>query len=265
MIQQAIDFREESEALYQLLKPLKDEDFQQVTQFKGWTINDVIGHLHMWNWAADLSLNDSDGFDKLLASIIEELSSGGTLRNFESKWLDGLKNRELLEKWRSFYIEMSGRFEVADPKKRVKWAGPDMSVRSSIGARLMETWAHGQEVYDQLGVVRKNKDRIKDIALLGIRTFGWTFQNRDLEVPPIKPYVKLTSPTGEIWEWNDISEENKVEGIAEQFCQVVTQVRNIEDTSLEVVGDVARQWMSIAQCFAGPPNDPPKPGTRFTK
>ena len=59
MIQQAIDFRDESEALYALLEPLKDEDFERATQFKKWKINDVLTHLHIWNWAADLTLKDS--------------------------------------------------------------------------------------------------------------------------------------------------------------------------------------------------------------
>jgi len=263
MIQQAVDFREESDALYQLLKGSAADDFEKKTQFKEWTINDVLGHLHMWNWAADLSLNDEKAFLVFLTSLIEDLGKG-SLRDFEKKWLKGLSGKELLQEWHQFYQEMSKRFEAADAKKRVKWAGPDMSVRSSITARLMETWAHGQEVYDFMGVVRKNTDRIKNIALLGINTFGWTFINRGMEVPEIKPYVKLTAPSGEIWEWNDQSEENKIEGDATEFCQVVTQARNRGDTSLNVSGEVANQWMSIVQCFAGPAVDPPKTGTRFT-
>ncbi|MBU3915904.1 TIGR03084 family protein [bacterium] len=263
-MQQAIDFREESDALYQLLEPITAEDFQQKTQFKNWTINDVLGHLHMWNWAADVSLNDNKAFEEFLTSLITDLANG-SLRDFEKKWLKGLIGKELLREWHTFYTEMSKRFEAADPKTRVKWAGPDMSVRSSITARLMETWAHGQEVYDHLGVVRDNKDRIKNIAVLGINTFGWTFMNRGLNVPENKPYVKLTAPSGEIWEWNDPSTENRVEGAAEDFCQIVTQVRGIGDTSLKVVGETATQWMSIAQCFAGPAETPPKPGTRFTR
>ncbi len=264
MIQQAIDFREESDALYQLLEPIAADDYQRKTQFKDWTINDVLGHLHMWNWAADISLNDSDAFEKFLASLIEALTTGTSLQDFEGNWRKGLNNKELLQEWRSFYIKTSKLFEEADPKLRVKWFGPDMSVRSSITARLMETWAHGQEVYDMLGVVRKNRDRIKNIAVLGVNTFGWTYTNRSMDTPKDKPYVKLTAPSGEIWEWNDPSTDNLVEGAAEDFCQVVTHVRNIGDTSLNVVGETATQWMSIAQCFAGPAVDPPKPGTRFT-
>jgi uncharacterized protein (TIGR03084 family) len=74
--------------------------------------------------------------------------------------------------------------------------------------------------------------------------------------------VRLVAPSGEIWEWNDPSEEESVRGDAVDFCQVVTQTRNIADTPLEVTGSLATRWMSIAQCFAGGAVDPPKPGVR---
>ena len=264
MIQQAIDFRDESEALHELLEPLKDEDFGRVTQFKNWTINDVLTHLHTWNWAADLTLRDSAAFDGFLQQVASHVVTG-SLREFENEWIKGLKNRKLLNEWHAFCLAMSDRYAAADPKARVKWAGPDMSVRSKITARLMETWAHGQEVYDLLGVERVDKDRIKNIAMLGVNTFGWTFACRGLKAPGNPPYVKLTAPSGEYWEWNEPSEEDRIEGFATEFCQVVTQVRNIADTRLNVKGDVAVRWMSMAQCFAGPPEEPPAPGTRFTQ
>jgi hypothetical protein len=77
--------------------------------------------------------------------------------------------------------------------------------------------------------------------------------------------VKLTAPSGETWEWGNASDSSYIEGQAEEFCQVVTQVRNIADTSLQLAGDVAVEWMSMAQCFAGGPEDPPAPMARFTQ
>jgi uncharacterized protein (TIGR03084 family) len=263
MFQQPIDFRDESEALYRLLEPLPDEDFGRKTQFKGWTINDVVSHLHAWNRAADLSLTDGEAFARLLEHLLAELGKGRAIVQVEKEWLDGSTNRALLDRWRSFYLGMSERFRAADPKKRVAWAGPDMSVRSSITARLMETWAHGQEVYDLLGRECVHTDRIKNIAVLGVKTFGWAYMNRGLEVPETIPYVRLRGPSGAIWEWNDPAEQNRVEGDAVEFCKVVTQTRNAADTSLRVTGAIANGWMSIVQCFAGPPEDPPAPGTRF--
>jgi uncharacterized protein (TIGR03084 family) len=191
------------------------------------------------------------------------IANGRGLPEIAAEWLQGLRGRALLETWRDFYREMAGHFGEADPKRRVKWAGPDMSVRSSISARLMETWAHGQEIYDILGVERVNGDRIRNIAHLGMNTFGWTFANRGLDVPTVRPYVRLTAPSGDVWEWNDPNEADRVEGDASEFCQVVTQVRNVADTKLSVVGETATRWMSIAQCFAGAVADPPPPGTRF--
>ena len=261
MLQQAIDFRDESQALYRLLERLNDDEFDRATLFKGWTVNDVIGHLHMWNWAADLSLQDGDAFQAWIATLMKDIVSGG-LRQFENKWLDGRQGKALLNEWRDFYLPMSERFAAAEPKTRVRWAGPDMSVRSAITARLMETWAHGQAVYDLLGEERKDTDRIRNIAQLGINTFGWTFKNRGLDVPPNPPRVRLTAPSGDTWEWNTENTTDSVEGSATEFCQVVTQTRNIADTKLKTRGDTAAEWMAIAQCFAGPPEEPPLPGSR---
>jgi uncharacterized protein (TIGR03084 family) len=95
-----------------------------------------------------------------------------------------------------------------------------------------------------------------------VKTFGWTFVNRGLEIPGPPPYIRLVAPSGEIWEWHDPSDEESIRGDAIDFCHVVTQGRNVADTRLEVVGDIANRWMSIAQCFAGGPVDPPKPGQR---
>lgn len=264
MLQEAIDFKEESDALYGLLSTLEDADFAQPTQFKGWTLNDVLEHLHMWNWAANESHADEANFVAFLQDVMGSAADGG-MKAYERKWINGLSGRALLEAWHTFYTDMSARFTQIDPKKRLKWAGPDMSARSSISARLMETWAHGQEVFDHLGVVRQDADRIRSIAVLGTNTFGWTYATRQQTPPGLMPYVRLTAPSGDIWEFGTPSEAERVEGNASEFCQVVTQVRNIADTQLQVTGEVAQDWMSKAQCFAGGPETPPAPGTRFTK
>ena len=138
-----------------------------------------------------------------------------------------------------------------------------MSVAMSITARQMETWAHGQEVFDLLGAQRHEADRIRNIVLLGVMTFGWTFANRKRERPPVKPHLRLIAPSGDVWTWNDAGDDERIDGPAVDFARVVTQVRNIADTSLVVTGTAAREWMAIAQCFAGPPEDPPAAGTRF--
>jgi len=263
VLQQADDFLAESEALHALMAPLGDAEFDRPTGFKGWTLNNVVRHLHVWNYAADLSLTDGEAFEAFYQQVGANVDGG--LREFEERWLEGRTGQALVGLWREFYRGMAERFGDADPSSRVKWAGPDMSVRSSITARLMETWAHGQEVYDELGVVRKNTDRIRHIVVLGNNTYAWTFNVRREEVPTPVPYLVLTAPSDAIWTSNEPSDDERIEGAAEEFCQVVTQVRNIADTSLKVVGPNANNWMSKAQCFAGPPETPPAPGERRTR
>lgn len=262
MFDQPQDFADESEALYQLIKDKSDADLGLGTQFKYWTLEDIISHLHVWNCAADMSLNDEPAFMEFMGEVMKDLPTGN-LRAFEERWLNGLSGRELVQAWYEFYRGMNTRFSAADPKARVMWAGPSMSVRSSITARLMETWAHGQAIYDVLGVERVDTDRIKNIVVLGINTFEWTFKNKGELIPEHMPYVRLTSPSGDIWQYGTPNNDVRIVGLATEFCQVVTQTRSIFDTSLKTRGELAKKWMSIAQCFAGPAETPPLPGERY--
>ncbi len=263
-MQQAMDFLEECQALEALLRPLGDQDFEKKTAFKSWTFNDILRHLHVWNRAAGLSLEGGDAFKVWFKRALQSIMAGN-LTAFENDELNGLNGVPLLDQWAEFCAELAARFDATDPSKRLEWAGPSMSARSSISARLMETWAHGQAIYDELGVRRENADRIKNIVVMGYNTYGWAFKNRGLEPPEPRPQLELSAPSGALWTFGDDSGGEKITGAAEEFCQVVTQTRNIADTNLSVSGINAQQWMAIAQCFAGPPMDPPAPGARFSK
>lgn len=265
VLQQAFDFRDESRALAALLESQPESFFSLPSLFKGWSANDVLQHLAYWNAMADKQLTDEAGLLAVLG-VIRKHPRG--LRGHESDHFQGLAGHRLLEHWRAGFEAVAARFSEADPRQRLKWSGPDMSARSSMTARLMETWAHGQALYDALGVVRQDHDRIENIVILGINTYGWTFRNRGLEVPLPMPWVQLTAPSGQLWHYGqpqDVNGAGCIEGTATAFCQVVTQTRNWSDVQLKIEGGHANDWMRQAQCFAGPPHDPPAPGTRFTQ
>ncbi|MEE2773415.1 MAG: TIGR03084 family metal-binding protein [Pseudomonadota bacterium] len=262
-MEQAIDFLEESRQLYRLMIKRENSDYYKKTQFKDWTIDQVFGHLHIFNHAANISLKSSDAFDSFFTPMAVAISNGSKLVDIQVEWLDGLSGPNLLHAWWEGVLEISEKYTRANPKVRLKWVGPEMSAKSSVTARQMETWAHGQEIFDILGETRVEHDRIRNIVHLGVSTFGWTFDNRQMSIPNHPPYVKLQSPSGSNWEWNEPSLISRVEGLAVDFASVVAQTRNVKDTSLKVTGDVAKKWMSIAQCFAGPPSDPPPVNTRF--
>ena len=262
MLQESLDLRAEADELRAFLETLRDDDWSKVTPFLGWTPWDVVAHLHFFDRVSLLALTDEEAFFAARKELIQAMSSGKTGAEVTRAELGQLGPAELVAAWHESCQRMAEQLGSSDPKRRLPWFGPDMGVRMFTTARYMETWAHGQDIYDVLRVPRTHTDRIKNVAVLGIKTFGWTFVNRGLEVPGPPPYVHLSAPSGAVWEWNESAETSAVTGSALEFCQVVTQGRNVADTTLEVVGDVATQWMAIAQCFAGGPADPPKPGER---
>jgi uncharacterized protein (TIGR03084 family) len=265
VLQESVDLIAEAEELHGFLRTLDEADWRRETAFMRWTPWDVVAHLHLFDRVSLLALEGGDAFRARRDELVARMAGGERLRETARRELGALPPGELLARWRTTCLDMATRLGASPPERRLPWFGPDMGVRTFTTARLMETWAHGQEVYDLKRVERTPTDRIRHICTLGVKTFGWTFVNRRLELPGPPPRVRLVAPSGAIWEWNETSGSGRVEGRAVEFCQVVTQVRNVADTQLEVEGDVATRWMSIAQCFAGGPVDPPKPGERTGK
>jgi len=259
---QAHDFRAECAALYDVLAAAPAAAWQQATQFKGWTFDDILGHLHFSDHAAALAARSREEVQALFHEVHAARAAGMSFAGHTRRWLQGCAGPALLERWREHAQRLADTFAAFAPDQRFAWAGPDMSARSFMSARQMETWAHGQAVYDLLGLERVEHDRLRNIAVMGVNTYGWTFKVHRRDEPADKPYVRLTSPSRATWEWNDAAAASRIEGSAVDFCRVVTQTRNVRDTPLLVVGESARQWMEIAQCFAGPPETPPAPGTR---
>lgn len=262
MFEETRSLREEGATLHALLSELRPDAWQRPTPFKGWTPWDVVAHLHLSDLWACASLSSREDFKTEIAPLLAAIQKRTSLREFTRVRFEALDGPALLAAWNETLVALCLRLEAADPAARLAWFGPDMGVRSFATARYMETWAHGQDLYDLLGRERSYTDSIKAIATLGLKTYDFCFRNRGQKPPQPVPYLRLTAPSGAIWEWNEASATDCIEGLASEFCHVVTQNRNVADTDLRVLGDSAKQWMAIAQCFAGPPENPPPPGTR---
>lgn len=253
------DLREEGADVYRLLGDLSDDDYSRKTTFKDWDVRDVVAHLHLSDLLALKSVTDVEAFRQLGKDM---MGADADMRGFADQWLHDVTGRELRDRWYALFNEMCDAFASADPATKFEWFGPGMKARMFATARQMETWAHATELYDLFGLQRTYSDRIRNVVEIGVRTFGWTFATRKQEPPGAPPRVELTAPSGDVWLFNADNTSDSVIGSAVEFSQVVTQVRNVADTSLAVDGEVASAWMAIAQCFAGPPVEPPAPGTR---
>jgi uncharacterized protein (TIGR03084 family) len=193
---------------------------------------------------------------------MEVIMSDGSWPAYTNPLLGPEEPETLLTLWRDIRSRLIRRLSRMSPKDRLPWYGPDMSARSFATARLMETWGHAQDVFDALQVKRVNCARLHHVAHIGVTTFDWSFIARKLQAPGIKPRVELTGPSGELWEWGEPDAMERVWGSAEEFCLVVTQRRNVADTGLKWQGENVAKWLTIAQAFAGVPQEPPVPGVR---
>jgi uncharacterized protein (TIGR03084 family) len=250
------DYLAECEALDAFVTTLGADDFARRTGFYGWTVRDEVMHLYFIDILTLTSIEREVDYLADLKEIRAWQAGGNELSDLMRQRYAALDRDALLAVWRETYRRLAAVFAARDPKARMKWFGPDMSLISAASARQMEVWAHGQDIYDLFGVKRANSDRIRNICEIGVRTQGWTFRNRGLDVPPA-PEIVLTAPSGAEWRWNDPQPDNRVTGPAEDFAAVVTQRIHVDDTRIETTGAGARRWMELAQCFAGAPADGP--------
>jgi uncharacterized protein (TIGR03084 family) len=245
------DFRQESDTLISCLHDLTPEQWQLATPAAGWSVLDQISHLAFFDDTARLAASDAEQF----RCGADELMAGGM--DFPDRIAASYRSTEPAEILAWFIAaraDLIAAFEADEPQRRLPWFGPDMSVASSATARFMETWAHGQDVYDTLQVTHPASAGLRNIAHLGVATFAFSHKINGLPVPTEPVRVELLSPHGEGWSWGPHDASDRVSGAAEDFVLAVTQRRHWTETALTVAGPVATAWLDIAQAFAGAPS-----------
>ncbi len=246
------DLRAESDALDALVAPLSAEQWGQPTPAAGWTIAHQIAHLLWTDRVALTSITDEAEFGRLLTTAMAD-PAGFVDRAAEE--LAATPPPQLLADWRTTRAELHAALRTVPAGRKLLWFGPPMSAMSMATARLMETWAHGLDVADALGVRVPPSPRLRSIAHLGVRTRDFAFTVHGL-TPPAEPFlVELTAPDGNLWSWGPADAAQRVTGPALDFCYLVTQRRARSELDLTAVGADAQRWLQIAQAFAGPPGE----------
>lgn len=249
------DLVAEHAALDAIVADLDEARWDRPTPAEGWSVRDQIGHLAYSDVAGYLAAADPAAF----ARDVDALPRGER-KDRQLAIGRAMTGPQLLHWWRLSRAAMVDAFRRLDARARLPWFGPSMSARSFATARLEETWGHGQDVADALGVEREPTDRLRHIAHLGVITRAYSFTNQDRPAPDRDVRVELTGPGGDRWTWGDAGAAERVSGPALDFCLVVTRRRHVADTRLAVQGPIAEEWMSRAQAFAGPPGSGRKPG-----
>jgi uncharacterized protein (TIGR03084 family) len=251
------DLEAECDALDALVAGLDPAGWDTPTPAEGWTVKDQISHLaSVDEWAA-LAAGDPEGFRAWMATL--PVADPDAVVNGPVEAARGRPGADVLAWWRQARAGLAGVLETVDPASRAPWFGPPMAIPTLITARLMETWAHGEDVAEALGVERPATARLRHVAHLGVRTRSHAYAARGLPLPSVDVRVELTGPDGETWTWGDEAAPAQVRGPAVDFCRVVTRRRHLSDTDLAADGDAAAEWLSIAQAFAGPAGQDPMP------
>ncbi|MFD5627911.1 MULTISPECIES: TIGR03084 family metal-binding protein [unclassified Streptomyces] len=243
------DLHRESEELDQLVGKLEEGEWALPTPAEGWSVAHQIAHLAWTDRATVLAVTDAEAFGR------ETEKAFAAPNSFVDEAAEEWARAEpalLLANWRAGRAELEDALRSASPGVRFPWYGPPMSAASMTTARLMETWAHGQDVADALGVTREPTDRLKHVVRIGVRTRNFAFGVRGLTPPSEEFRVELVGPSGELWTFGPEDAAQRVTGPALDFCLLVTQRANRADLAVRAEGPDADRWLDIAQAFAGP-------------
>jgi uncharacterized protein (TIGR03084 family) len=241
------DLAAEHTALDAIVTPLTEAQWSMPTPAENWSIRDTVLHLALSDEAATLAACDPPGFEAYREQRRQGTDAFAANRTIPAP--------QLLDLWRANRQRLLGCLGRISPRARITWFGPPMSAMSHATARLMETWAHGQDVVDALRLQRLDTPRLKHIAHLGVRTRAYSYAQHELTPPASDVRVELYGPEGAVWTWGDTAAPDQVRGPAGDFCRVVVRRRHLDDTRLEYAGPHAREWLLIAQAYAGAPGE----------
>ncbi|MDL5160153.1 TIGR03084 family metal-binding protein [Actinomycetospora termitidis] len=250
------DLAAESAELRAVLAGLSESDWRRETPAEGWTVLDQVSHLAYFDDVALRSATDPDAFTAEKAAMDAE---GGVSPDTIAARFRSMSGAEMLAWFDEARTRLIDGFRDLDPKTRVPWFGPPMAVASSLTARIMETWAHGQDVFDTVGAVHPPSERLRHVAHIGVGARAFSYLAHGLEMPDVPIRVELTAPDGSSWTWGPGDAADRISGPAEDFALLITQRRHRDDLALEVVGDAATEWVRIGQAFAGEPGTGRKP------
>ena len=254
------DLRTEQADLAALLDGLDGADWARPTPAPGWTIAHQVAHLAYFDGVALTALTDEAAFGEVLNGAVADPEGFGEKAIAP---LVELTPAALLPEWRDASASLRSALASAPAGTRVPWFGPPMSVVSKATARLMETWAHGQDVVDTLGAARRPTARLRHVVHIALRARAYSYFARELPLPEADVRVELTGPDGELWRMGPDGAGDVVRGDAEQFCLVLTRRRHVADTGLTAEGAAAEEWLRVGQTYAGGPGEGREPG-QFT-
>lgn len=222
------------------------------TPAEGWDVAMQVAHLAWTDEVTLTAIRDAGAFQSFADTAMTDPTGFVDAGAAE---IASTGREELLARWRLARGELADALESADPGEKIPWFGPPMRPGSMTTARIMETWAHGFDLADALGIPVRDDPAflgaLPHVAKLGFKTRAFAYLMNGLDAPTSEIHVALTHPDGGVLEFGTADADQRVSGSLLDFCLLVTQRVHRADTDLEAMGDDAAEWLRIAQAFAG--------------
>jgi enediyne biosynthesis protein E11 len=251
------DLAMEGDELDAVVAALPPEDWHRDTPAPGWTIAHQVAHLACVAHLARLAAQDPEGFAAVAAPAGKDFR-----RTVDAKLAEYLAEPvpALLGRWRDERAAADRALAALPKNAMVPWAFEPLPASVLAAAGMTETFGHGQDVLDALGLTREPTDRIGHVAFFGARTRDLGYLARGLRPPDEEFRFELTAPSGALWAFGPQDAEERITGPALDFCLLVTRRRHRDDLVLKATGELADQWLDIAQAYRGPAGEGRRPG-----
>jgi uncharacterized protein (TIGR03084 family) len=251
------DLTADTEEVEGLIAGLDAAGWQAPTPAPGWTVAHQVAHLAFIFRIAGTAAAHPD----LFAAIAAKSSP-----NFEAAVNAALVEyladppEVLLSRWRDERDSAIKALAAVPAGQLVPWLVRPLPAPVLACAGMMETFAHGQDIADALGVSMARTDRLWHIAWFATLTWDFGYQSRGLTPPEVEFRYELTAPSGATWEFGPADAEQRITGPAEDFCLLATRRRHRADLAVRAEGADAETWLDIAQAYRGPAGEGRQPG-----
>jgi len=251
------DLIAEGEDIDRLVADLDEQGWATPTPAPGWTVAHQIAHLAATFRLAALAASNAEAFQGVISRLTPNFSA-----NVDAALAEYLAEPPavLLSRWRDERANAEKALAALPLDQMVPWLVRPMPAAVLAMAGMMETFAHGQDVADALGVRREYTDRVGHLVGFAVRTWDFGYLARELPVPDEEFRFELTAPSGKVWCFGPEDSAQRITGPAVDFCLLVTRRRHRDDLALTASGEVADGWLDIAQAYRGPAGEGRRPG-----
>jgi uncharacterized protein (TIGR03084 family) len=237
------DLVAEQQFLDQFLQKIGPKDWDRPTPAKGWSVRDTISHLAD---SAELAADALNGGSRI--EVYRNASNLDALRQEAVKRGRKMRYQDVIEWWRGGRAKVVEPLSRMDADHRIEWIAGSMKARTFATMRLMETWAHGLDIYAAMGAEIEDTPRIRHVCFLGWKTLPYAFKIADKDYAPVR--VEVIGPAYAKWVFGPPDTDQVIKGPASEFARLaVRRIKRKDARNLKASGEYAETALEVVRAY----------------